>query len=157
MSPSFRDPVTGDPLTLGEHLSWLMQGIIRRWAFLGLITAATVVVWTVGDATGLLWWNLSASYLALLIEGTVGIAMFSQTRRDAVILRHLRDVIDALQAAEEQRSAADRSRDQLIAAVQQMEADHGRLLADLRELTVELHPRGSPKRRPSHPKETADA
>ena len=157
MSPSFRDPVTGDPLTLGEHLSWLMQGIIRRWAFLGLITAATVVVWTVGDATGLLWWNLSASYLALLIEGTVGIAMFSQTRRDAVILRHLRDVIDALQAAEEQRSAADRSRDQLIAAVQQMEADHGRLLADLRELTVELHPKGAPKRRPSRPKETADA
>ena len=157
MSPSFRDPVTGDPLTLGEHLSWLMQGIIRRWAFLGLITAATVVVWTVGDATGLLWWNLSASYLALLIEGTVGIAMFSQTRRDAVILRHLRDVIDALQAAEEQRSAADRSRDQLIAAVQQMEADHGRLLADLRELTVELHPKGAPKRRPSRSKETADA
>lgn len=157
MSPSFRDPVTGDPLTLGEHLSWLMQGIIRRWAFLGLITAATVVVWAVGDATGLLWWNLSASYLALLIEGTVGIAMFSQTRRDAVILRHLRDVIDALQAAEEQRSAADRSRDQLIAAVQQMEADHGRLLADLRELTVELHPKGAPKRRPSRPKETADA
>ena len=157
MSPSFRDPVTGDPLTLGEHLSWLMQGIIRRWAFLGLITAATVVVWTVGDATGLLWWNLSASYLALLIEGTVGIAMFSQTRRDAVILRHLRDVIDTLQAAEEQRSAADRSRDQLIAAVQQMEADHGRLLADLRELTVELHPKGAPKRRPSRPKETADA
>jgi hypothetical protein len=135
----FRDPVTGDPLTLGEHLSWLMQGIIRRWAFLGLITVATIVVWSVNDATGLLWWNLGASYLALLIEGTVGIAMFSQTRRDAVIIRHLRDVVDALDGAGHQRNAADARRDELIASVRQMEQEQGRMLRELHILTSELY------------------
>ena len=139
MNRQFRDPVTGDPLTLGEHLSWLMQGIIRRWAFLGLITVATIVVWSINDATGLLWWNLSASYLALLIEGTVGIAMFSQTRRDAVILRHLRDVVDALETAERQRSAADLRRDDLIRSVGRMEREHGQMLRETKALAADLH------------------
>jgi hypothetical protein len=88
----FHDPVTGDELTLGEEASWVMQGLIRRWTFLGVITAVTVAVWTLGDLLALTWWNLGASYLALLIEGTVGIAMFSQTRRDAVILREIRKI-----------------------------------------------------------------
>src|SRR5260370_14585270 len=85
----FRDPVTGDALAWGEELSWLMQGIIRRWTFLILITIVTGAVWIWGSPHALLWWNLAASYLAILIEGTVGISLYSQTRRDAVILRHL--------------------------------------------------------------------
>jgi len=90
----FIDPVTGDPLSWGEHVSWMAQGIIRRWIFLGLITVATIVVWALDNPSGLVWWNLAASYLALLIEGTVGIAMFSQTRRDAVILREIRRTVE---------------------------------------------------------------
>lgn len=86
----YRDPVTGDPLTVGEKFSWAMQSIIRRWLFIGLITVATIVVWAFNNATGLTWWNLAASYLALLIESCVGIAMFSQTRRDAVIMRQIK-------------------------------------------------------------------
>ena len=35
-------------------------------------------------------WNYVASYLALFIESVVGIAMFSQTRRDAMIIREIR-------------------------------------------------------------------
>ncbi len=102
------DPVTGDALTLGEWASWRVQGIIRRWTFLVCITILTVGTWTLvavkvgpglraGPVALLTWWNLAASYLALLIEGTVGIAMFSQTRRDAVLLRKI--------AALEDRSA----------------------------------------------------
>lgn len=26
----FKDPVTGDELTLGKHISWMIQGIIQR-------------------------------------------------------------------------------------------------------------------------------
>lgn len=92
----FHDPVTGDELTWGEELSWVMQGMIRRWTFLGIITVITAFVWIHVDP---IWrrppteeWNLWASYLALLIEGTVGIAMFSQTRRDAVCLREVRQI-----------------------------------------------------------------
>lgn len=84
-----RDPVTGDELTGGEYVSWLIQGIIRRWAFLIVISVVTALVWATNNGVALTWWNLSASYLALVIESIVGIAMFSQTRRDAVILRRI--------------------------------------------------------------------
>jgi hypothetical protein len=85
-----RDPVTGDTLTPAEYMSWIIQGIIRRWTFLGIITAITIFVWTMNSAIALTWWNLGASYLALVIESVVGIAMFSQTRRDALVLREVR-------------------------------------------------------------------
>lgn len=84
------DPATGDTLTTGEWISWHVQGIIRRWTFLILITAVTIMVWSTNSTVALQWWNLGASYLALVIESIVGIAMFSQTRRDAVVLREVR-------------------------------------------------------------------
>lgn len=87
----YRDPVTGDDLTSSEHASWVVQGLIRNWWTLGIITFCTIIVWSTTNPQALSWWNYAASYLALLIEGTVGIAMFSQTRRDAVILREVRD------------------------------------------------------------------
>lgn len=83
------DPVTGDRLSAGERLSWLMQGLIRRWLFLGAITGVTAAVWATRDPTALVWWNLGASYLALVVESLVGIAMFGQTKRDAVVLRRV--------------------------------------------------------------------
>ena len=92
MSRTYSDPVTGDELTHAEHVSWQLQSLIRNWYFIGAITAATIVVSIIGRA----WtfhlmdiWNFSASYLALFIESIVGIAMFSQTRRDAVKIRKI--------------------------------------------------------------------
>lgn len=85
----FRDPQTGDSLTRGEYVSWLVQGIIRRWTFLIIITGVTIVIWSTRNTIALTWWNLGASYLALVIESIVGIAMFSQTKRDAVIIRKI--------------------------------------------------------------------
>jgi hypothetical protein len=92
MPAKYRDPVTGDPLSLSELISWKIQAVIRRWTFLLIFTCATIVCWYWGrlNATVLLWWNLCASYLAIFIENTVGIAMFSQTRRDALIIREIR-------------------------------------------------------------------
>lgn len=85
----FRDPITGDALTAGEYISWKIQGVIRRWAFLGIITLLTIICWATRNAEVLTWWNLAASYMALLIESIVGLAMFNQTKRDAVIIRHI--------------------------------------------------------------------
>jgi hypothetical protein len=89
----YHDRITGDSLTLAEHISWIIQGIIRRWAFLVVFTLVTIVWWIkpgwFGDP-GRTWWNLIASYMAIFIESTVGIAMYSQTRRDALIIREIR-------------------------------------------------------------------
>ena len=79
-------------MTTGEYISWIVQGVIRRWSFLIVISVVTVLVWTTNNATALTWWNLGASYLALVIESIVGLAMFGQTRRDAVVLREIRAI-----------------------------------------------------------------
>jgi hypothetical protein len=85
----FRDPFTGDKLTLGEKISWQIQTILRRWIFIVIITIGTITCWMDGSTQVLLWWNLVASYMALFIESVVGIAMFAQTRRDAMIIREV--------------------------------------------------------------------
>lgn len=87
------DPVTGDALSTGEYVSWRVQGIIRNWWFLGLFTAITILVMALGNHNAHDWWNYTASYLAIVVESIVGIAMFNQTRRDAVILRHIERLI----------------------------------------------------------------
>ncbi len=86
------DPVTGDMLSFGEYISWLIQGVIRRWTFLLVISGITIGVWLTNNPTALLWWNLAASYLAIFIESVVGLAMFQQTRRDAVIIRRIEQI-----------------------------------------------------------------
>lgn len=125
MSREYRDPVTGDRLSPSEHLSWIIQGVIRRWLFLGLITVATVVVWSTNEPVALNWWNLSASYLALFIESCVGIAMFSQTRRDAVIIREIR--------------AAEKRDEALLTRTAATEEEQTALMQALRERFEELH------------------
>lgn len=89
-----RHPLTGDEIAWGEWLSWMAQSIIRRWSFLFMLTLLTVLswVWGVSNATILLWWNLAASFLALVIESLVGMGMFHQTLRDAMILREVRSL-----------------------------------------------------------------
>lgn len=103
------DPVTGDQLSFSEQVSWFLQGIIRRWP--------TVVFYIVGSA---LWWhangldfrnllhdpdlahwNVLASLMAIVIESIVGIAMFSQTKRDAQVLRRVARLEEALLRMEE--------------------------------------------------------
>lgn len=93
MRKQYHDPVTGDELSLGEHVSWMIQAVIRRWLFLGLITAITAYVWVVADP---IWqhgatdqWNLWASYLAIAIESVTAMALINQTRRDAVLIRRM--------------------------------------------------------------------
>jgi len=97
-----RDPVTGDELTTEEWVSWKIQGAIRRWYFLILITLVTIAVWATNNPTALTWWNLGASYAALVIESIVGIAMFSQTRRDAVVLREVRSTLKEVRETADQ-------------------------------------------------------
>lgn len=99
------DPVTGDELTAAEAAAWRVQWIIRRWAFLVIITAVTAVVWTVvaltRSAALLNWWNCAASYLALLIESVVGMAMYHQTQRDAQVTREVRKLTQRVEALAE--------------------------------------------------------
>jgi hypothetical protein len=93
----FHDPVTGDPLSLGEEASWLLQGFIRRWTVFALVSAFTAFAWIHGRIWDQGWtdiWNLFASYWALALETIVGIAMFSQTRRDAVKIRKIEAISD---------------------------------------------------------------
>jgi hypothetical protein len=85
----FRHPITGENITLGEHLSWTAQNAIRRWEFVGVVTLATVVCWGIGTAGVLEWWNYTASYMAVLIELVVGIAMYQQTKADAKVIRRI--------------------------------------------------------------------
>jgi glucan phosphoethanolaminetransferase (alkaline phosphatase superfamily) len=83
------DPVTGDDLTTAEYVSWRIQGVIRNFWFLGGFTLLTVLWLWLGTDAARGFWNYFASYLAIVVESIVGIAMFSQTRRDAVIIRRL--------------------------------------------------------------------
>lgn len=105
MKHEYRDPVTGDVLSLGEFISWKIQGLIRRWTFLILITIATLIVWITNNPAALLWWNLCASYLALVIESIVGLAMFAQTKRDAVILRRVAEMTSEQTSSQEHQAA----------------------------------------------------
>lgn len=83
------DPVTGDKLTASEQVSWTIQRIIRRWAFLGVLQLLTVICWIWGlyNPNVLVWWNLSASDFAIIMEFLIGVAMLGQTLRDALVSR----------------------------------------------------------------------
>ena len=83
------DPMTGDTLTTGEWISWKVQHVMRRWAFLGVIVLLTVACWLMND-TVRTWWNYAASLAALLIEGITAMALINQTLRDAHVSRETR-------------------------------------------------------------------
>jgi hypothetical protein len=87
------DPVTGDLLTRSEIVSWRLQQTIRNFWFIGTITAVTIIMGIRGhvwDLESVDAWNFCMSWLALWIESIVGIAMFSQTRRDAKAIREVK-------------------------------------------------------------------
>jgi hypothetical protein len=90
MTNKYKNPINGDPMTFGEMAAWKLQGIIRRWWFLLSYTAITVVCWVFGGASVLLWWNLASSFLAIVVEGVVGRAMFAVTKTDSAVIREIR-------------------------------------------------------------------
>lgn len=92
-------------MAAGEVFAWKVQWIIRRWTFIVGLTLITALAWTyvavgvgwglrAGPVAVLTWWNLGFSYLAVLIESVVGMSNYHQARRDALILRYLRDQVD---------------------------------------------------------------
>ena len=111
------DPLTGDRLTAGEHVSWAIQHRMRRWSFLGIITGATLVCWATRNPTVLTWWNLAASYGALVIEGITAMALINQTMRDAVVSRHTRATADRVAEMAEQTARMEREHGEQLAAI----------------------------------------
>jgi len=92
MARTFTDPVTGDALSLGEHVAWRAQGIFRRWSTMILIQVVCVAWLALGSASARNWWNYSWSDLAIIVENVTMLALFSQTRRDAVVMRETREM-----------------------------------------------------------------
>ena len=84
---------TGDVLTLSEQISWKIQGAIRNWFFVigwtGLSAVWFITPATFGDNHSYIHWQLLASWLAVTVELIIGIAMIGQTKRDALIIRHI--------------------------------------------------------------------
>jgi hypothetical protein len=89
----YLDPYTGDELSRAEWISWHIQVVIRRWTFFVVFAIITAICWLIDNSHILLWWNLCASALAIFVENAVGIAQWSQTRRDAQIIREIRELI----------------------------------------------------------------
>ncbi len=92
------DPVTGDPLTTTEYLSWKIQSFVRSPWFIILFNLITILAMTFGRGE---LWNYFASWLAIMIEWIVGKYMFGQTGRDAVIIRHLLKIAEHIENMEQ--------------------------------------------------------
>ena len=84
---------TGDVLTFSEQVSWKIQGIIRNWFFVVIWSGVTFVWWLqptwFTDTHAYIKWMNLASWLAVTVELIIGIAMIGQTKRDALIIRHI--------------------------------------------------------------------
>ena len=92
------DPVTGDKVSFSEFATIKAQGVIRRWTVFIVFTIGTGICWAIDAPNVLLWWNLSASFFAVIVELMVGMAQFSQTRRDAAIIRSLHAIMREIHA-----------------------------------------------------------
>jgi len=95
----YKHPVSGEPISVGEHVSWKIQFGIRRWAFIGTITLVTIgcAIWGTFDITVIGWWNVWASYMALFIESVVGMSMFSMAQNDGRIIRETHALLDRVE------------------------------------------------------------
>src|SRR5271166_4395299 len=101
VSKSFHDPVTGDELSQLEYFVRQVQVLVRTPFFILLFIVITTIVWATGNSGALLWWNLSASALAIIVEWLVGTYMFGQTGRDATYIRkiaHLEESVERMEA-----------------------------------------------------------
>jgi hypothetical protein len=91
--------VTGDPLTALEYLTRQAQLALRSPWFIVGFNVFTLTMMALG------WreqWNYIASWLAIMVEWVVGTFMFGQTRRDAVVLRETRAVVEHIEDVMEQ-------------------------------------------------------
>mgnify|MGYP006267166409 CR=1 FL=1 len=86
-------PDTNDVLTFSEVISWKIQSIIRNWWFVAFWSVGSFVWWAkphwFHDNHSYIHWQLVASYLAVIVELMIGLAMIGQTKRDAMIIRHI--------------------------------------------------------------------
>ena len=112
-----KDPVTGDELKPLEYFTRQVQVMVRTPWFLLLFNLTTIAIFLGhGDL-----WNYFASWLAIIIEWLVGTYMFGQTGRDAIVMRTIKK--------------------ELTEKVERMEVEHGKALAELKEVLVDLHAR----------------
>lgn len=109
--------MTGDPLSSGEYISWKIQHVMRRWAFLGAITAITALCWLTNNMVVLTWWNLGASYLAIVIEGITAMALINQTLRDAVVSREVRRLTEQQAASLSKMAQLEERHEIMLAAI----------------------------------------
>ena len=135
----YRDPTTGDLLSVSDQVSLVAQSVIRRWSFIGAVVVLTAAWWTwpraFGDPTGTpLHWNLLASLMALVIESVVGIGMFSSGKRDAVILRQVRANETVALVALARIEAIEANHDETLRLLSRLETEHGDTLASIRKV-----------------------
>ena len=90
---TYHDPNTGDTWTFSEKVSWSIQGVVRNWWFVNIWTWGTFIWWMeptwFTDSHQYIKWMNFASWLAVTVELVIGIAMIGQTKRDALIIRHI--------------------------------------------------------------------
>ncbi|MGC8511332.1 MAG: hypothetical protein ACP5PB_10735 [Acidimicrobiales bacterium] len=118
MRRTFTDPVTGDQLSLGEHVAWRAQGVFRRWSTMILIQVVCVAWLVLGSAGARNWWNYTWSDLAIIVENVTMLALFSQTRRDAVVMREVRKLVS-------DHAEADAKRDVIVRHLEAILDHHG--------------------------------
>ncbi len=85
------DPVTGDKLTNLEYLTRQLQVGLRTPWFMLVFNLVTLVCIVLG---WMFQWNAFASWLAIIVEWLVGTYMFGQTKRDAIILRAVKQLVE---------------------------------------------------------------
>jgi hypothetical protein len=87
-----RHPETGDELSRKEAVTWALQSILRRSAFIVGFTVISFFWWvnpTFFHDPDLTHWNVIASWMAIVVEWIVGSTMLGQTLRDGQIIRRL--------------------------------------------------------------------
>ncbi len=81
-------------MSRGDAIWWLLMLAVRNPLFLPVLAVLTVLDWTGDWDPNHLWWNLGASALAIVVEAVVGRAMYAQTKRDALILREIKKLVE---------------------------------------------------------------
>lgn len=79
--------MTGDALTRLEYLTRQAQMGLRHPLFLVGFNLVTLTLMALGLREQ---WNYFASWLAIMVEWMVGVYMFGQTKRDALVIREVR-------------------------------------------------------------------
>jgi hypothetical protein len=99
MAKIYTDPTTGDEITKSDFISLKIQdSVIRRWWFLLQFTIVTIACVLTLNVTVVGWWNVYASWLAVAVEQIVGRYMSNQVKRDAQILREVRNLLHETKA-----------------------------------------------------------